>query len=134
MLPSHPSRTSRPVRESWIAYDELIEKAFAPRDSLVVSTPTQSPTLNSRDLDVMLRDFPEVPPEPRTADEKSRQAIEALWEQVLEQKAKALAALPGKVESLEGVLSIERAPTISPPSPPRLRRKNRYGMLRRAIS
>ncbi|EKM58319.1 uncharacterized protein PHACADRAFT_182671 [Phanerochaete carnosa HHB-10118-sp] len=117
-----PSRTSRPVRESWAVYDNLIEKAFAPRDSLEVSTPTQSPTLHSREVEPALPDIPEIPP--LSADEKSREAIEALWEQVLERKAKVLASLPSKVESLEGVLPIERAPTTSSSPPPRLRRKN----------
>ena len=126
MLPAKQSRTSKPVRESWIAYDELIEKAFAPRDSLAVSTPTPSPTLHPRDVDAALPDIPEIPPEPTVTDEKSQQAIEALWEQVLQKKAQALAARPSKVESLEGALPIERAPTMSSPPPPRLRRKNRY--------
>ncbi|GJE88667.1 Hsp20/alpha crystallin family protein [Phanerochaete sordida] len=114
-------RASKAVRDSWVAYDKLIERAFAPRESLADSTPTPSPTLQGRDFDMDLADIPEIPPE--ATDEKETEALGAVWEQVRERKAKALATMPGKVESLEAVLPIERAPTIFRP-PPRLRRKN----------
>lgn len=121
MQPTTPQRTSRHVRESWAAYDQLIERAFAPRESVAGgSTATPSPTLHH--VDLSLADIPEIPPE--AADEDDEKALGALWAQVRERKAKVLAAMPSKVESLEGALTIERAPTLTPPPPPRLRRKN----------
>lgn len=73
-------RKSRVVRQSWAAYDALIEKAFAKHD-----TPTATPTSSIHPL------------EPNATDN----AVDSLWEKVWELKARALEALPSKVESLE---------------------------------
>lgn len=98
-----------------MVYDDLIERAFATKES---PTGTPSPTLHPRDLDPSSS---ELPTEPAPTEET---VLNPVWEEVREQKAKLLAKLPSKVESLEG-LTVE-APSLSGEElRPRLKRKNR---------
>lgn len=103
-----------------MVYDSLIERAFALKDSPV---PTPSPTLHPRDLDATSSEVTLPPdPEPVLTD---RSTLDPIWEEVREQKAKILAALPSKVESLEGMLQVVEKPAMTlEPAQPRLRRKN----------
>ena len=78
------SRTSKPrvVRQSWAAYDALIEKAFAKHDTPPIT--------------------PESTVHPLEPDEVLDSSMDPLWERVWELKAKTLDTLPSKVKSLEG--------------------------------
>lgn len=113
-----------------MVYDTLIEQAFMLREPTSTSTP--SPTLTYCDL---------PRPEPVEADAK---AVDPIWDEVRQAKARALAAMPSKVKSLEGITMpvVSTTPSrvaagpeadegterlqVSPPRspPPRLRRKN----------
>ena len=110
-------RQSQAVRQSWDAYDSLIERAFALKDS-----PVPSPTLHSRDMDATSSEVTlPADPDPIYTDQSM---LDPVWEEVREQKAKILAALPSKVKSLEGMVPVEEKPALSVEKP-RLRRKNR---------
>lgn len=104
-----------------MAYDSLIERAFALKDS---PPATPSPTLHPRDFDATASEVTLPPdPEPVLTDQST---LDPVWEEVREQKARILASLPSKVKSLEGVLQVvEKPATALEPVSPRLRRKNR---------
>ena len=90
------------VRESWVAYDALIARAFAQRDTPSAST-TATPSLHSVDLQQLHA------PEILTPDGET---LGHVWDAVRELKSKTLAALPSKVQSLQGV-----EPSLSPLPP-----------------
>ena len=77
------TRTSKPrvVRQSWAAYDALIEKAFAKHDTPPIT--------------------PESTVHPLEPDEVLDSSLDPLWERVWELKAKTLNTIPSKVKSLE---------------------------------
>jgi len=108
---SHLKTNAPLVRESWMAYDTLIAKAFQPHD-LSSSTPsgtvtaTPTPTLRATEL------YEPQSPQILTPD---GQSLEPIWDAVRQLKVKALATLPSKVKSLEGVEPIEPQTVISEP-------------------
>lgn len=117
MAPSR--RQSLAVRQSWTAYDSLIERAFALKDS-----PIPSPTLHPRDMDATSSELTlPADPDPIHTDQST---LDPVWEEVREQKAKILAGLPSKVKSLEGMVHVVEQPALEVERP-RLRRKNRLG-------
>ena len=104
-----------------MVYDSLIEKAFALKES---HSATSSPTLHPKDLDATSSEVT-LPPDPDTIP-TDQSTLNPIWEEVRQQKARILAALPSKVKSLEGMLPVVEEPIMTlEPLQPRLRRKRR---------
>ncbi|KAI0684949.1 hypothetical protein BC835DRAFT_1421766 [Cytidiella melzeri] len=95
--PSSSHLKPDPPRESWMAYDSLIAKAFAAHQTpAMTETASSAQTLRAVDPNVH---SPRSPSDILSPD----QELEPVWDAVRQFKAKALAALPSKVKSLEGV-------------------------------
>jgi hypothetical protein len=88
-----------------MAYDSLIAKAFAAHATTPAMTESGSSaqTRTLRDLDV------EEPSPVRSPSVilSPEEGLEPVWDAVRQFKAKALAAMPSKVKSLEGVELVE---------------------------
>jgi hypothetical protein len=88
-----------------MAYDSLIAKAFAAHATTPAMTESGSSaqTRTLRDLDV---DEPSPVRSPSVIL-SPEEGLEPVWDAVRQFKAKALAAMPSKVKSLEGVELVE---------------------------
>ena len=131
-MPSHTTSHPDPalVRESWLAYDNLIAKAFAVQKTPVMSEAPSSTQLETlRALDVRSRSRTQHAPSEILSPEDE---LEPVWDAVRRFKAKQLAALPSKVKSLEGMEIVESesqiVPEVSKGDEKKLKRKARCVM------
>lgn len=126
---SHRDLKANPhlVRESWMAYDNLIAKAFAVKTPAMSEAPSSTQLETLRALDVRSRSH--TLPRPPSDILSPEDELEPVWDAVREFKAKQLAALPSKVKSLEGIELVAQeydVPEVPKSDEKKLKRKARW--------
>lgn len=121
------------IRQSWAAFDTLLEKAFAtPSSSSRSSTPIPSPVLDCKRLDTNQPqsddlDTPLVSPVSPVLPPPLEVSVESIWDEVRRHKERVLAALPSKVPSLEKT-DMKDSPGLESSGKKQVKRRPRYEM------